>query len=180
MSILATLRERFRPVLLSLVDSVDDLLDMIRPAQDPQFGDYQANLAMPLGKRLQSTAARGGSANCGAVARRGSLRAAGSGGTRFHQPATAESLAGRPAAEGRSRRAVVHPPGGVPAHDCRGLLVPQRGQGHARRPHSLDRDWRCDLSHAAVHGASRDQRQSSGGLGHAVRDDHLRLQAFRG
>jgi arginyl-tRNA synthetase len=52
MSILATLRERFRPVLLSRVDSVDDLLDMIRPAQDPQFGDYQANLAMPLGKRL--------------------------------------------------------------------------------------------------------------------------------
>ncbi len=43
----------FVPLLLSLVDSVDDLLDLIRPAQDPQFGDYQANLAMPLGKRLQ-------------------------------------------------------------------------------------------------------------------------------
>ena len=55
MSILATLRERFRPVLLSLVDSVDDLLDMIRPAQDAQFGDYQANLAMPLGKRLRQS-----------------------------------------------------------------------------------------------------------------------------
>jgi arginyl-tRNA synthetase len=53
MNILATLRERFRPALLSLVDSVDDLLDLIRPAQDPRFGDYQANLAMPLGKRLQ-------------------------------------------------------------------------------------------------------------------------------
>ncbi|MHB8972678.1 MAG: arginine--tRNA ligase [Pirellulaceae bacterium] len=53
MNILATLRERFRPALLSLVDPVDDLLDLIRPAQDPRFGDYQANLAMPLGKRLQ-------------------------------------------------------------------------------------------------------------------------------
>jgi arginyl-tRNA synthetase len=53
MNILATLRERFRPALLSLVDSVDDLLDLIRPAQDPRFGDYQANLAMPLGKRLR-------------------------------------------------------------------------------------------------------------------------------
>ncbi len=25
---------------------------MIRPAQDPRFGDYQANCAMPLGKQL--------------------------------------------------------------------------------------------------------------------------------
>ncbi|MHB0957672.1 MAG: arginine--tRNA ligase [Pirellulaceae bacterium] len=53
MNILATLRERFRPALSSLVDSGDDLLDLIRPAQDPRFGDYQANLAMPLGKRLK-------------------------------------------------------------------------------------------------------------------------------
>ncbi|NLX56269.1 MAG: arginine--tRNA ligase [Planctomycetaceae bacterium] len=55
MSILATLRERFRPVLLSLVDSVDDLLEMIRPAQDARFGDYQANLAMPLAKQLRQS-----------------------------------------------------------------------------------------------------------------------------
>ncbi|MFW6170646.1 MAG: arginine--tRNA ligase [Planctomycetota bacterium] len=53
MSILATLRTRFRPAVESLVDSADDLLDMIRPAQDPRFGDYQANFAMPLGKRLR-------------------------------------------------------------------------------------------------------------------------------
>ncbi|MCU0960355.1 MAG: arginine--tRNA ligase [Pirellulaceae bacterium] len=52
MSILRTLQERFRPALLTLVDPVDELLGMIRPAQDPQFGDYQANVAMPLGKRL--------------------------------------------------------------------------------------------------------------------------------
>lgn len=53
MSILATLRARFRPVVESLSDSTDDLLDLIRPAQDPRFGDYQANFAMPLGKRLR-------------------------------------------------------------------------------------------------------------------------------
>jgi len=53
MNILSTLRERFRPALLALVDSADDLLDLIRPAQDPQFGDYQANVAMPLGTRLK-------------------------------------------------------------------------------------------------------------------------------
>ena len=28
------------------------MADMIRPSQDPKFGDYQANFAMPLGKRL--------------------------------------------------------------------------------------------------------------------------------
>lgn len=53
MSILATLRTRFRPVVESLTDAAEELLEMIRPAQDPRFGDYQANFAMPLGKRLQ-------------------------------------------------------------------------------------------------------------------------------
>ena len=57
MNILATLRERFRPVLAPLTDSVDDLLEMIRPAQDARFGDYQANFAMPLGKQLGQAAA---------------------------------------------------------------------------------------------------------------------------
>ncbi len=52
MNVLATLRERFRPALASLTDDVEKLLDMIRPAQDPRFGDYQANCAMPLGKQL--------------------------------------------------------------------------------------------------------------------------------
>ncbi len=53
MNILATLRDRFRPTLESLTDSPDQLLDMIRPAQDSRFGDYQANFAMPLGKQLK-------------------------------------------------------------------------------------------------------------------------------
>lgn len=53
MRILAELRNRFRTALAEIVTGdVDDLLDMIRPAQDPKFGDYQANCAMPLGKRL--------------------------------------------------------------------------------------------------------------------------------
>lgn len=53
MRILAELRRRFGAVLEELVDApTDDLLSMIRPAQDPRFGDYQANCAMPLGKRL--------------------------------------------------------------------------------------------------------------------------------
>lgn len=54
MSILRELRERFRPALASLAEGlpVDEWLDAIRPSQDPRFGDYQANFAMALGKRL--------------------------------------------------------------------------------------------------------------------------------
>ena len=52
MNILTELKARFRSVLDALVDDPTDLLAMIRPAQDAKFGDYQANCAMPLGKRL--------------------------------------------------------------------------------------------------------------------------------
>lgn len=54
MNILSTLRERFRPALSALVDgeSIESMLELIQPAQDARFGDYQANVAMPLGKRL--------------------------------------------------------------------------------------------------------------------------------
>ncbi len=55
MNILARLKECFRPALSALVSEptkVAELLQMIRPAQDAKFGDYQANFAMPLGKQL--------------------------------------------------------------------------------------------------------------------------------
>jgi arginyl-tRNA synthetase len=52
MNLLFDLRNRFRPALAGLSDDVQPLLDMIRPTQDARFGDYQANCAMPLGKRL--------------------------------------------------------------------------------------------------------------------------------
>ena len=52
MNILATLKSRFAQALVSLVDPPGELLEMIRPSQDPKFGDYQANCAMPLGKQL--------------------------------------------------------------------------------------------------------------------------------
>jgi arginyl-tRNA synthetase len=52
-SILNELKQRFRRALAGLTDSPDELLDMVRSSQDPQFGDYQANFAMPLGKRLK-------------------------------------------------------------------------------------------------------------------------------
>jgi len=51
-SILFELTNRFRRALADLVDDPEPLLDLIRRSQDPRFGDYQANLAMPLGKKL--------------------------------------------------------------------------------------------------------------------------------
>ncbi len=52
MNIISELKDRFRASLAPLADDLTELLAMIRPAQDPKFGDYQANCAMPLGKRL--------------------------------------------------------------------------------------------------------------------------------
>lgn len=52
MNALAEIRSRFATALAPLVDSPEELLGMIRPANDAKFGDYQANLAMPLGKKL--------------------------------------------------------------------------------------------------------------------------------
>src|SRR5436190_13408822 len=55
MNVLALLRERFGRALTNLgIDTADlpGLLALVLPSQDPKFGDYQANCAMPLGKRL--------------------------------------------------------------------------------------------------------------------------------
>jgi arginyl-tRNA synthetase len=55
MNVLATLRDRFGAALTELgISDADmpDLLAMVLPNQDSRFGDYQANVAMPLGKRL--------------------------------------------------------------------------------------------------------------------------------
>src|SRR5688500_16474099 len=52
MNVLSLLKARFHPALTALVPDPAMLLEMIRPAQDAKFGDYQANFAMPLGKQL--------------------------------------------------------------------------------------------------------------------------------
>ena len=52
MNALAEIRSRFAIALKPLVDSPEDFLSMIRAANDAKFGDYQANVAMPLGKKL--------------------------------------------------------------------------------------------------------------------------------
>ena len=55
MNILPALKSRFRTALAGLMDDQAEIgksLDLIRRSQDPKFGDYQANMAMSLGKRL--------------------------------------------------------------------------------------------------------------------------------
>lgn len=60
MNLLAEIRARFHQALAPLVAdvdglNVDELLSMIRPSQDPKFGDYQANCAMPLKAKLNKS-----------------------------------------------------------------------------------------------------------------------------
>ncbi len=52
MNWLAELRGRLRTALAGAVDDVEPYIDMLRPAQDEKFGDFQANAAMALGKQL--------------------------------------------------------------------------------------------------------------------------------
>ena len=52
MNLLNTIRERFAAALAEMVADVATVLEMIRPAQDAKFGDFQANFAMPLSKQL--------------------------------------------------------------------------------------------------------------------------------
>ncbi|MCC6124505.1 MAG: arginine--tRNA ligase [Pirellulales bacterium] len=55
MNILPALKSRFRSALAGLLEDraeIEKSLDLIRRSQDAKFGDYQANVAMPLGKKL--------------------------------------------------------------------------------------------------------------------------------
>ncbi|MBS0210941.1 MAG: arginine--tRNA ligase [Planctomycetes bacterium] len=54
MNLLALVRERLAAALTPYAtpEELPALLELVRPSQDASFGDYQANLAMPLGKKL--------------------------------------------------------------------------------------------------------------------------------
>ncbi|HKD35149.1 MAG TPA: arginine--tRNA ligase [Pirellulales bacterium] len=58
MNVLQELQDRFRATLAAVAGDrlsageLDELAAMVRTSQDPKFGDYQANLAMPLAKKL--------------------------------------------------------------------------------------------------------------------------------
>ncbi len=52
MNILAELRRRFATAIAALAPDSGELVELVLPSQDAKFGDYQANCAMPLGKKL--------------------------------------------------------------------------------------------------------------------------------
>ena len=52
MNLLNIVRDRFAVALTGIVSDITPVLEMIRPAQDPKFGDFQANFAMSLSKQL--------------------------------------------------------------------------------------------------------------------------------
>ncbi len=58
MNILNTLKARFHDALSTMVDDTAPLLEMVKPTQSPEFGDFQANCAMPLKKVLGESDAR--------------------------------------------------------------------------------------------------------------------------
>lgn len=53
MDFLTELRSRLRVALTSLTDSPDSFVEMLKPSQEPKFGDFQANCAMPLSKLVK-------------------------------------------------------------------------------------------------------------------------------
>lgn len=56
MNALYQLKEKFRPIIAEMTDAdasaTESMLAMIRPANDAKHGDFQANFAMPLGKKM--------------------------------------------------------------------------------------------------------------------------------
>src|SRR5262245_25623138 len=53
MNILHLLQKKFREALAGLIKDPAPYVAMVKAAQDPRFGDYQANCAMSLAKVLQ-------------------------------------------------------------------------------------------------------------------------------
>ena len=51
MNALSEIKTRFATALEGYADDPQSLLAMIKPAGNPEHGDYQANCAMPLGKK---------------------------------------------------------------------------------------------------------------------------------
>ncbi len=52
MNVLRTLKDCFAKTLSGIAPDAAAAAELVKPAQDAKFGDYQANCAMPLGKQL--------------------------------------------------------------------------------------------------------------------------------
>ena len=53
MNVLTRLQSKFHDALAPLTDEASRFASLVRPAQSAEFGDYQANCAMPLAGKLK-------------------------------------------------------------------------------------------------------------------------------
>ena len=178
MLLLPELKSRFRAALAGLADRPDEYLDQIRRSQDPKFGDYQANMAMPLAKRLRRKPREVAAEIVGRLDVTGLCEPPEIAGPGFINLRMSDALARRSASGGRKRPAAGHPESRSAADVRSRLFGPERGQADARRAHPLDGDRRCAVPRAAVPRPHGHQRQPHRRLGHPVRHDPLRLAPF--
>ena len=153
MSILTILKERFRAALAGLVDDPTELLEQIRRSQDPKFGDYQANMAMSLGKQLRRSprevaAEIIGRLDLADLCEKPEIAGPGFINLRLKSNWLVERLT-----DGPERQPAWRSNGGMPALVCGRLLCAERGQANARRTYPFDRDRRCFVPRVAVPGA---------------------------
>ena len=179
MSISQQLKHRFRRLWLLRPDRLptDELLDMVRRSQDPAFGDYQANFAMPLGKRLGRPPREVAAEMVGPAGRGRSVPAARDCRSGLHQSAASRRVARR-----RLAAAATDPRLGIAAGaEPRTYVIDYSAPNVAKPMHvgtSARRSSAMPWPNAAFPRPSGDHRQSHRRLGHAVRHDHLRLPAF--
>ena len=175
MSILPELKERFRVALADLVDDPTELLELIRRSQDPRFGDYQANFAMPLGKRLRRPPRDVAAEVVARLDVADLCHAPEIAGPGFINLRVKDEWLIERLTAGRGRSKARRRPRGQAANLCGRFFRAERGQADARRPYPLDRYRRLVVPRVAIPGPHGHQRQPHRRLGHAVRHDPLRL-----
>ena len=160
MNLLREIQRRFASALAGLADDPADLLAQVRRSQDPKFGDYQANCAMPLGKRLGKPPREIAAEIIERLEISDLCQPPEIAGPGFINLRLRDRLLAQQAAAASADDRV-----GVPrsqaANTHRRLQRPQRRQADARRPHPQHGNRRLPVSHAEF-------------LGHkAIGDNHL-------